>query len=173
MSVREYQPVEERNYNIEIETVEKSISNLDKTKAGYEKDLQRIHAIVFPLLPKPDPQVYNQIKQHIQTLTTFIAQNIQREKELARIARESTDNYTCFFMVSGNKIMVSKTIKHFEELLSEHNFFRVHQSHLINLTHIKKYFKGEGGYVIMSDDSSVIVSRRKKEAFLKKFFKLT
>lgn len=93
VSVREYQPVEERNYNIEIETVEKSISNLDKTKAGYEKDLQRIHAIVFPLLPKPDPQVYNQIKQHIQTLTTFIAQNIQREKELARIARESTDNY--------------------------------------------------------------------------------
>jgi len=79
---------------------------------------------------------------------------------------ESADNYTTFFLHDGSKIMVSKTIKHFEELLSEYNFFRVHQSHLINLRHLKQYHKGEGGYAIMSDDSSVIVSRRKKEAFL-------
>ena len=79
---------------------------------------------------------------------------------------ESADNYTTFYLDDGCKIMVSKTIKHFEEMLSEHNFFRVHQSHLINLMHLKQYHKGEGGYAIMSDDSSVIVSRRKKEAFL-------
>ena len=79
---------------------------------------------------------------------------------------ESADNYTTFYLHDGSKIMVSKTIKHFEEMLSEYNFFRVHQSHLINLRHLKQYHKGEGGYAIMSDDSSVIVSRRKKEAFL-------
>ncbi len=79
---------------------------------------------------------------------------------------ESADNYTTFYLHDGSKIMVSKTIKHFEEMLSEYNFFRVHQSHLINLRHLKQYHKGEGGYAIMSDDSSVIISRRKKEAFL-------
>lgn len=79
---------------------------------------------------------------------------------------ESADNYTTFYLLDGSKIMVSKTIKHFEEMLSNYNFFRVHQSHLINLKHLKQYYKGEGGYAIMSDDSSVVVSRRKKEAFL-------
>ena len=82
---------------------------------------------------------------------------------------KSLDNYTEFYQTNGSKILVSKTIKYFEELLSDHNFFRVHRSHLINLDHIKKYLKGEGGYTIMSDGSRVIVSRRKKEAFLKRF----
>jgi len=79
---------------------------------------------------------------------------------------ESTDNYTNFYLNNGSKIMVSKTLKHFDDLLSPHNFFRVHQSHLINLIHLKQYHKGEGGYAIMSDDSSVMVSRRKKGEFL-------
>jgi len=81
---------------------------------------------------------------------------------------ESEDNYTHFFLRSGDRILVSKTIKYFEELLTDQDFFRIHQSHLININHIKEYHKGEGGYAIMSDDSSVIVSRRKKEAFLTK-----
>jgi len=79
---------------------------------------------------------------------------------------ESTANYTYFFLEGGKKILVSKTIKFYEELLSDHKFYRVHQSHLINLMHIKKYVKGEGGYIIMSDDSMVMVSRRRKESFL-------
>ncbi len=79
---------------------------------------------------------------------------------------ESEDNYTYFFLQKESKILVSKTIKHYEELLVEHNFFRVHQSHLINLNHITKYHKGEGGYASMADGSSVPVSRRKKVAFL-------
>lgn len=88
------------------------------------------------------------------------------------IQAESLDNYTRFFLKGGKKILVSKTIKHFEELLSGHQFFRVHRSHLINLNHIKKYVKGEGGYTIMSDESTIMVSRRKKEPFLKVFSKI-
>lgn len=89
--------------------------------------------------------------------------------QVAEIIRcESEDNYTHFFLVDGERILVSKTIKYFEELLTDQDFFRVHQSHLININHIKEYHKGEGGYAIMSDDSAVIVSRRKKEAFLKR-----
>lgn len=92
--------------------------------------------------------------------------------ELDEIIRcESAENYTNFYLKSGKKILVSKTIKYFEELLSDHNFFRVHRSHLINLDHIEKYVKGEGGYAIMSDESSVLISRRKKEPFLRQFAK--
>jgi two-component system, LytTR family, response regulator len=60
-------------------------------------------------------------------------------------------------------------MKEVEELFSEGLFLRVHQSHLINTLYIKNYIKGEGGYVIMQDNSSVPVSRRKKELLLKYF----
>ncbi|MBN4081670.1 response regulator transcription factor [bacterium AH-315-C07] len=79
---------------------------------------------------------------------------------------EANDNYTFFFTMQGGKVLVSKTIKYYEELLKGHNFFRTHQSHLVNLEHIQKYVRGEGGYIEMCDGSSVLVSRRKKEEFL-------
>lgn len=80
---------------------------------------------------------------------------------------ESSVNYTHFIISDGNKVLVSKTLKEFDEMLSQHGFFRVHKSHLVNLNHIKKYIKGEGGWVIMADDSKIEVSRRKKDALLK------
>lgn len=82
---------------------------------------------------------------------------------------KSIDNYTEFHLVTKNRILVSKTIKFYEELLSDHQFIRVHRSHLINLEHIQRYVKGEGGYAIMSDGTEVMISRRKKETFLKQF----
>ena len=82
---------------------------------------------------------------------------------------ESKENYTDFHLANGEKILVSRTIKYFDDLLSECGFFRVHRSHLINLRHIQKYFKGEGGYCVMSDGNQVMVSRRKKEEFLSRF----
>ncbi len=85
---------------------------------------------------------------------------------------ESDVNYTTFFLTNKNKIVVAKTLKEFEEILDDYNFFRVHNSHLINLVHIKNYVKGEGGIVTMIDDSSVDVSRRRKEEFLKRLSEL-
>jgi len=76
------------------------------------------------------------------------------------------DNYTEIHVSNQPKLLVTKTLKEFEELLEPHHFFRVHHSHLINLNRIVKYFKGEGGYVLMSDGVQVDVSRRKKEEFL-------
>jgi two-component system LytT family response regulator len=81
---------------------------------------------------------------------------------------ESDNNYTNFFLKTGEKILVTKTLKDFEETLSDSNFIRVHQSHLINLTYVERYIKGEGGSVVMSDGSEVEVSRRRKENFLDK-----
>lgn len=79
---------------------------------------------------------------------------------------ESDGNYTYIYLLSKKKITASRTLRDFEELFSEESFFRVHRSHLINLEHLKKYIKGEGGFAVMADDSRVEVSRRKKTEFL-------
>ena len=75
-------------------------------------------------------------------------------------------NYTHFFLVTKNKILGTKTLKEYEELLNEYDFIRVHKSNLINLHHVKNYSRGEGGTVTMSNGDVVEVSRRKKEEFL-------
>jgi len=82
---------------------------------------------------------------------------------------ESQDNYTQFFLVDGKKIMVSKTIKFFEDALDDSKFFRVHRSNIINLKYIDKYVKGEGGYVVLKQGARIPVSRRRKESFLQLF----
>lgn len=62
--------------------------------------------------------------------------------------------------------MVTKLLKEFEELLIPYGFFRVHNSHLINLNYIKKYIRGTGGQVLMENGDLIDVSRRKKEEFI-------
>ena len=81
---------------------------------------------------------------------------------------EASSNYTIFHMRVGQKYMVSRTLKEYDELLTKYGFFRIHNSYLINLKEIKKYIRGEGGYVIMSNDTQLDVSKRKKEPFLVK-----
>ena len=80
---------------------------------------------------------------------------------------EASSNYTTIF-TTEEKYLVSKTLKEYDELLSEHNFFRIHNSYLININSIKKYVKGEGGYVVLNNNTSLDVSKRKKDAFLNK-----
>ena len=79
---------------------------------------------------------------------------------------ESDNNYTNFYLTSKEKIIVSKTLKEFEEMLENKGFFRTHKSHIINLAFLKKYIKGEGGIAVMEDGSEIVVSRRRKEEFL-------
>lgn len=81
---------------------------------------------------------------------------------------ESDGNYTLIYISGGKKILSSKSLSEYDEVFTTENFFRVHRSHLINLHHIKKYFRGEGGYVLMSDNSQIEVSRRKKNEFMEK-----
>ncbi|MDX1407386.1 MAG: LytTR family DNA-binding domain-containing protein [Saprospiraceae bacterium] len=80
---------------------------------------------------------------------------------------EAANNYTYVFMSGGRKMLVSKHLKYLEELLADHRFYRVHQSHLIHLSHIARYVKADGGYLIMSDGSTVSISRSRKEGFVR------
>jgi two-component system LytT family response regulator len=72
------------------------------------------------------------------------------------------------FLKDKQKITVAKTLKEFEELLSDYNFYRVHNSHLVNLDYIKKYHKGKGGTISMTDHSEIEVSSRRKEGLLQR-----
>ncbi len=76
---------------------------------------------------------------------------------------EADKGYTDFYIKGGKKILVSKGLKDYDELLSDFNFIRTHQSHLINLDYIRSFEKGDGGYILMSDGSTVPVSSRKRE----------
>ena len=81
---------------------------------------------------------------------------------------ESAINYTTIFMQQQPKLVVAKTLKEFEELLSGYNFCRVHNSHLVNLAYVKSYNKGKGGYLTMLDGTAIEVSTRRKEELLKR-----
>jgi two-component system LytT family response regulator len=81
---------------------------------------------------------------------------------------ESEGNYTILLLKNKQKIIVSTVLKDIEEMLEDHSFARVHRSYLVNLNEVEKFVKGEGGYLVMSDGSTVDVSRNKKEILLKK-----
>lgn len=85
-------------------------------------------------------------------------------REIIRI--EADRSYSWFFLNNDRKILVSKHLKEFQELLGDRYFFRSHNSHLINLKFVKKFIRREGGYIAMSDGAIIPVSRNKKDMFL-------
>jgi len=86
---------------------------------------------------------------------------------------ESNDNYTNFNLLSNKKILVSNTLKEYDEMLGEYGFFRVHKSFLINLGHIERFEKSEGGYIVLSNESKVPVASRKREQLLDLFDRMS
>ena len=85
-------------------------------------------------------------------------------KEIIRI--EADRSYSWFFLSDGRKILVSRNLKEYQELLNDRSFFRTHNSHLVNLEYVKKFVRQDGGYIEMTDGSTVSISRGKKELFL-------
>jgi len=75
---------------------------------------------------------------------------------------ESSDNYTIFYFENGQKLMVTRTLKNFEKQLEKHQFFRSHQSHLVNLKYLQSFVRTEGGYLLLKNGDQVPVSVRKR-----------
>lgn len=109
----------------------------------------------------PNPNTFEKI--YISATDGFYFFNL---KDIVRL--EGDDNYTYVYLNNNQKITSSKTIKYYEDMLSQHNFFRVHKKHIINLNYMRKYVRGEGGHVIMQDDKNIEVSRRKRPHFVAK-----
>lgn len=80
-------------------------------------------------------------------------------------------NYTNVVLTGGRKIMVSRVLKELDETLSGTDFYRVHSSFLINISHIKKFVRGEGGYIVMDNDDNVTLSRSRRQEFMELFSK--
>lgn len=115
--------------------------------------------------PSPTP-LFKDNKILLSTLQGFKIVNIS-----CIIRCEADSSYTTFYLTNKAKIMVSKTLHEFEPILLENNFFRIHHKHLINIDHLQEYIKGRGGQVVMSDESVLDVSYRKKNDFLSKIGK--
>jgi two-component system LytT family response regulator len=85
---------------------------------------------------------------------------------------ESDGCYTVVHTIAGDSIVISKTLREFEDMLSESGFFRVHKSYLINMMHINRFEKHEGGYIILTNNHKIPVASRKREELLELFEKL-
>jgi len=83
------------------------------------------------------------------------------------IQLEAQSNYTAIYFVNHPKLIASRTLKEFEDMLPQDIFFRTHHSHIINLNYIKRYIKGDGGQIELQNGNYVDVARRKKDDFLK------
>lgn len=84
---------------------------------------------------------------------------------------EAESNYTKVVLSNGKKIVVSKVLKDIDEALSGPDFCRVHSSFLINVNRIRKYVRGDGGYLIMDDDANIPISRNRRQEFMELFSK--
>jgi two-component system LytT family response regulator len=122
--------------------------------------------------------------KHLQMgLKALLENTKQPQKELQKIVINSSDghyvlsineiirfeaerNYTKVILEKEKPLLVAKTLKHFEDLLLGQKFERIHQSHLINVQHIKKYIPRDGGYVVLSNGDNVPVAQRKKTELL-------
>ena len=114
--------------------------------------LQKLHQPVTPILKIAMPTM----------------EGLQMVSVESIISCASDSNYTILLLKNKQKIIASRTMKEVEEMLEDHSFLRVHHSYIVNLNEINKYVKGEGGYLVMSDGSTVDVSRSRKEMLLKK-----
>ena len=144
------------------------------TKPIAIKDLQQA---VERLVRKAQPQT----KEKLDLLRTTLSHPRNQEEKIAIptanglefipvksiIHIESHSNYSRLYLLEGKPLLVTRLLKDFEDMLQPYHFFRIHHSHLVNLSYIKKYIRGEGGQVVMQNGDVIDVARRKKEEFLR------
>jgi two-component system LytT family response regulator len=102
-------------------------------------------------------------------LTTSEGMLFVETKDIMYCQAES--NYTNVQLIDGKKILISKTLKEIDETLSGKDFFRIHNSFLININAIKKFVRGDGGYVLMNDGTQITISRSRRDEFFELFSK--
>lgn len=132
-------------------TVQRAINSID-----HKKEESQYEALQLNMQPAQKRRLV--LKTH-ESVHVVDLENI--------IRCEADRNYTSFFLSGGKKILVSKTLKDYETLLSGHNFLRVQQSHLINLDYVDRFDKKNGGSVVMKDGSEVPLSPAKRDLFFK------
>lgn len=136
---------------------------IERAKINIQPDKEQLH-ILKNAVSAPNQ---NPTKISLHTLDKISVVNLS---EIIRC--ESDNNYTTFFFEDGQKILVSKTIKYYADLLKEHQFLRVHRSHLVNVKFIKSFIKSDGGYLVLKNKKNIPVSVRKKNEVISALNKL-
>lgn len=170
--------VDNLNFNVVFVTAynQYAIKAFNYSAIGYVLkpiDLEEIRSAIDRARPKSDES------QIIKTLL----ENYSKKEEDRKIAIPESDgitfvkvneivrcqsdnNYTNIYLKNGSKILSSKTLKKYQDLLPEELFFRIHQSHIVNLNEVARLLKEEGGYIIMNDGTQLEIARRRKEDLL-------
>ena len=139
----------------------------EELKMAVEKVKEKIH-IPIPQQLEILMQKLRQPSSPVNKIALPTMEGLQMISIDSIVSCESDDNYTKLKLKSGKKLLVTRSLKEIEESLEQHSFIRVHRSYLVNLNEIEKYIKGEGGYLVMSDGTTIDVARNKKEVLLKK-----
>lgn len=144
---------------VNIEELKKSVQRVQERVMEKTVNL-RIESLIGNL--KGDAQAVKKI-----ALPTVTGLSFEPIDQITRI--EAEGNSVVVILKDGKRKPVAKNLGDFEDILTDGNFFRIHNSHIININYVKKYYKGRGGYVEMEDGTTVGVSTRKKDEFLEKF----
>jgi two-component system, LytTR family, response regulator len=136
-----------------------------------EKAVQKVSKKISPPVSQQLEILLQKINQPaitVQRIALPTMQGLEFVPVNSIISCSSNNNYTEFFLADKKKLLVSRTLKEVEDMLADHSFLRVHNSHVVNLNAITRYVKGEGGYLVMIDGSTVDVSRSRKELLLQR-----
>jgi two-component system LytT family response regulator len=144
--------------------------DVTELKAAYNKAVERISSILIlnrQLLILKENLNHNE--NNTIAIPTKEGYNFYKISEI--IWCKASSNYTEIYFDDGTIEMVPRTLKEYDDLLSDYRFCRVHNSYIVNMNKIKKYLKGNGGTIIMEDDTKIEVSVRKKDSFINKLMK--
>ena len=146
-----------------IDYILKPYTNEDLTKA-----INRAKSQIKPNIEqlKVLNQAINNEKKNLKKISLHTLHKVI-VVDINNIVRcQSDNNYTMFHFLDNSKILVSKTLKYYADILKDVNFLRVHQSHLINKIYIKEFIKSDGGYIVLSNRKTIPVSVRKRAEIL-------
>lgn len=139
----------------------------EELKAAVAKALQQLHQPLTQQLEMVMQRLYHPSRQ-VNQIALPTLEGLQIIPVDSIISCASNSNYTILSLKENQKLIVSRTLKDIGEMLEEYSFLRVHHSYIVNMNEIRKYIRGEGGSLIMSDGSAIDVSRSKKELLLKR-----
>ncbi len=148
---------------IDVEELQQAVTKVFNRKKTAPPDMENLQFLIQQL--KRTDENFAKI-----TLPTGSAYEVVNLKDIIRL--EADGSYTYFYLSNHRKLMVTASLKHYEDILPEADFLRVHHHNLINMNHVIRFLKEDGGYAIMSDESKVEISRRKKEAFMERLNKM-
>jgi two-component system, LytTR family, response regulator len=142
--------------------IEELINAVKKIKEQKEKNKHAFHTKILI------DNIQNSGKQ-LQKVVLPLMEGFEVIDVKDIIRCQANDNFTDFILADGRKMLICRTLKFYEDVLSGFEFCRIHKSHLVNIQHIRKYLKGKGGQVVMSDNSVVDVSPNKKDELFSRF----